>query len=167
MRKLGKKRLLGLLTATAIVATTVGSFAVWDTLTATSSGKLTVTSPIVVKTQDISSFTPSRDATTNVPVYTGSVQFGVDGLTDATGKQLNLECVVKDNKGGYQTDNFDVAITGTGNDAVTNNVDTNVGTTNTYSVEIKAHDSDEAKALAGQELTVEVTGKLADTPSVP
>ncbi len=47
-KKLAKKQLLGILTAAAIVVTTAGSFAVWDTLSDNTSGSLTLQKPITV-----------------------------------------------------------------------------------------------------------------------
>ncbi|RGU96097.1 hypothetical protein DWW31_03820 [Clostridium sp. AF15-17LB] len=164
MRKLGKKKILSLLTAVAIVATTVGSFAVWDTLSTESTGTLTVTSPIVVKTEDIANFAESKNADTGVPTYTASVKFDVDGLADYSGKQLTLDCAIKDGSNVDQTGKFDVAITGVG---VTGNVDSSVEASNTYSVAITPKDNADAKALAGQSLDVGVTATLGDTSSNP
>lgn len=164
MQKLGKKKILGLLTAAAIVATTVGSFAVWDTLSTKSNGTLTVTSPIVVQTTDIAKFDETKDPSTNVPSYNTDVTFGVDGLADTAGKQLELGCKITDGSNVDQTGNFTVAITGTG---VVDNVDTSVEASNTYSVTITPNDTDAAKTIAGQALNVEVTGTLGDTPSAP
>ena len=47
-KKLAKKQLLGILTAAAIVVTTVGSFAVWDTLSASKNASLTLDKPVTV-----------------------------------------------------------------------------------------------------------------------
>lgn len=154
MRKFGKKKLLSLLTAAAIVATTVGSFAVWDTLSVDSTGSLTVTSPIVVKTENIANFTETKDASTGVPTYTTPVSFDVDGLANYDGKQLTLACEIKDSSNADQTGKFDVAITGVG---VTGNVDSSVEASNAYSVAITPKDNADAKAIAGQPLDVKVT----------
>ncbi|EEG75179.1 hypothetical protein [[Clostridium] hylemonae] len=167
MQKLGKKKILGLLTAAAIVATTVGSFAVWDTLSTKSNGTLTVASPIVVKTQDIGEFTETKASLEATPSYNKNVTFEVDGLANAADKQLKLGCKITDGSNVDQTGNFTVEITGTGNNAVTNNVDPSVEASNTYTVTITPNDTPEAKAIAGQALNVEVTGTLGDAPSTP
>lgn len=160
MRKLGKKKLLGFLTAAAIVVTTVGSFAVWDTLKATNTGTLTVSAPMTVATVDMGALTETR-TDNEAPVYSNDVIFTTSGIPKDAQKQLKLEYDIK-NDGQSVKDNFAVVITGTGNDVVENNVDATVGESNTYTITVTPNDNAAAQGLAGKPLTVEVTGTLAN-----
>lgn len=158
MKKFSKKSMLGLLTASAIVATTVGSFAVWDTLETTSTGSLTVRKPVVVSTQAISNFTPAEEA--GMPVYSTPVAFNVADLpASETASTLTLTPEIKNGE-TVVTDKFTVTIEGTGDDALTNNVDSKVGEVNNYTVKVKPNDTDDAKALADQALTVNIKAVL-------
>ncbi len=93
-KKLGKKGLLSLLTVAAVVVTTVGSFAVWDTLTATSNGTLTLAKPIEVTTADMGALTETR-AYEQAPEYAQNVTFEVADVPADDTVQLALDCAVK------------------------------------------------------------------------
>lgn len=167
MKKFSKKSMLGLLTASAIVVTTVGSFAAWDALTTTSTSNLTVRKPTVVSTAAIS-FTEADNAE-KMPVSTGTVTFSVKGLpenSDST-KLTISDPVVKQGNNDVTT-NFDVTITGQGDDTLTpvagsaTSEDTTVGASNTYTVTVTPKDEEAAKTLVetNNQFTVEVGATL-------
>lgn len=62
MRKLNRSKLLGLVTAGAIVVTTAFSFAAWDILSDTATGTVNIGSPVTVEATDFS-FTGSGTET--------------------------------------------------------------------------------------------------------
>lgn len=158
MKKFSKKSMLGLLTASAIVATTVGSFAVWDTLETTSTGSLTVRKPVVVSTQAMANFTSLEEG--GMPVYSTPVTFNVADLpASETASTLTLTPEIK-NGDTDVTDKFNVTIVGTGDDALTDNVDSKVGAANNYTVKVTPNDTAEAKALADTALTVNIKATL-------
>ena len=159
MRKLGKKKILGLLTAVAIVATTVGSFAVWDNLAANTSKTLTMTNPINT-TVTMAEF-GNPDTTGDFPVYESEATFtveNVDAAKLATGK-ITVSTVIKDGETPV-TDKFNVSYTDKDGADVAGGVDTGIADgANKYNVKITATDA--AKDLAGKSLSVEVTGALS------
>lgn len=60
--KLGKKKILGFVTAGAIVVTMAGSYATWDTLTNTAtSAALTIDKPIELAVGDLTYTASSRE----------------------------------------------------------------------------------------------------------
>lgn len=161
--KISKKGMLGFLTASAIVVTTVGSFAVWDTLETTSTGTLTVASPIVVSKVDMGALKETRNWDA-VPEYDGTVTFNVAGLADTTGSQLTLAPVLKDGDTVIGADKYTVEISQDGADnGLTGLVDSKVDAANAYKVTVKPNA--DATDLGGKSLTLEVTGTLAKTPS--
>lgn len=163
-KKLGKKGLLSLLTVAAVVVTTVGSFAVWDTLTATSNGTLTLAKPIEVTTADMGALTETR-AYEQAPEYAQNVTFEVADVPADDTVQLALDCAVKKADGTTDvTDKFDIEIKEKDGTALsTGDIDTTVTASNEYTVTITPKDTDDAKALAdGTGLKVAVTGKLTE-----
>lgn len=161
MKKFNKKSMLGFMTASAIVVTTVGSFAVWDTLTETSSGTLTVANPIVVTAADMGQMTETR-TWEKVPEYEGSVTFEVAGLNDTTNTMLTLDPVLKNGEVAVDTNKYDITITQTeAENGLGGMIDSKVEQSNEYKVVVTP--KAEAIDLAGKELTLEVTGTLAQT----
>lgn len=161
MKKFSKKSMLSFLTVSAIVATTVGSFAVWDTLTATSTGSLSVASPIVVGKVDMGTLNETRNWEA-VPEYDGTVTFSIAGLPDKSNTKLTLEPVLKEGDTIIPTSDYTVEISQDGVDnGLTGNVDTTLEDSNVYKVVVKPND--DATTLGGKNLTLEVTGTLAKT----
>lgn len=73
MKKLNKKSMLGFMTASAIVVTTVGSFAVWDKLSDTATGTVQLDSAVVVDiAEEALSYTPvtRTELGDTAPTYT-------------------------------------------------------------------------------------------------
>lgn len=161
--KTKKSTLLSLATAAAIVATTFGTYAVWDTTTKTASAELTLRKPVVVDTTTMAAFT-TADGFGTTPSYTSDVTFTVANLEQVTNGKITLATTVKKGDGIDVTSNFDVAYTeAAGGAGLTDNVDSTITASNSYTVKITPKDTDEAKALAdGNALTVEVTGTLSE-----
>ena len=159
MKKFSKKSMLSFLTVSAIVATTVGSFAVWDPLETTSTGTLSVASPIVVSTAEMAPLTETR-TWDEVPTYTGNVEFTVEGLAKPEDAQLTLTTALKEGDTIIDSSKYDVEITQTDADSgLTGGVDSNVGASNEYQVVVKP--KADATDLGGKTLKLEVTGTLA------
>lgn len=158
--KTKKSTLLSLATAAAIVATTFGTYAVWDTTTDKASANLTLRKPVVVKAATLNEFVTTDEFGT-IPAYTSNVTFTVENLDQVTDGKITLATAVK--KGETEvTENFDIAYEEVGGTGLTNNIDSTVTNSNQYTVKITPKDTEAAKALAdGTNLTVEVTGTLS------
>ncbi|BDF05129.1 hypothetical protein [[Clostridium] hylemonae] len=160
MQKLGKKKILGLLTAAAIVATTVGSFAVWDTLTATTSNKLTLANPITT-TAALADFAETNSG--DYPVYEGAATFNVANVdtTKLTTGKITLSTQIKDGASDVSSD-FDVTYEKKDGTAIAGGVATGITNgDNEYNVKVTPKDSAKTNNLGGKELTVEITGELS------
>ena len=105
-----KSTLLSLLTAGAVIATSAGTFAAWDTTEATSSGELSFDSPVTIATTstptdavvsgvDVTFKKGSTDLTTGVDKnvtdaansYTVTITPTSDDATEALTKALKVE----------------------------------------------------------------------------
>lgn len=90
LKKIGKKQLLGILTAAAIVVTTVGSFAVWDKLAAEkTSNEITITKPLETQMKDINLTKAVDDGTDNI-VYTGTVEVNTINIPESNKANYKL-----------------------------------------------------------------------------
>lgn len=169
-KKLGKKQLLGVLTAAAITVTTVGSFAVWDTLSANTAGSLTLDKPITVSASGGATFAAGSRTLGNENTYTaGDVTFNVENNVEKT--QLTLEPKITIGTSETPTDvtdQFDIVIS-ENSTPVANNIDTTLEATNTYSVAITpkadANTAVTDAAKGGNALNVSITGTLSATPA--
>ena len=164
MRKLGKKKILSLLTAVAIVATTVGSFAVWDKIQDTKTASVPINRPIQTTVSDFSigaSGTESGDSM----VYTGSTK--VDVANVPAGKDLKLTAVLADDS--TEKTGVTVGIAKEAADATTGSyTDTGIASgEHTYSVKVSADRADAANWTSNNEVKVTVTAELVDTPAAP
>lgn len=155
--------ILSLLTAGAIVATSAASFAAWDKTTETASGKLNVANPVDIVSSPIADFAAGTRALDAAPEYTSTVKFNVK--TSSLVDTLTLNTEIKKADSTVVTDNFTVTYEQTGADnGLTGAVDkTIVDGDNEYTVKITPNDTEAAKALAGADLTVNVTGTLSKT----
>lgn len=93
-----KSTLLSLATAGAIVATSVGTFAAWDTLDAVSSNAMTIRygEPVVLSIASVTSPTEElapTDSINGANSVNGKVNLSVAGLADTTNKQIKLTAV--------------------------------------------------------------------------
>lgn len=101
-RIMKKSTLLSLATAGAIVATSVGTFAAWDTLDAVSSNAMTIQygEPIVLSIANVTSPTNKlapTDSINGTNTVIGKVNLSVAGLADTTNKQIKLTAVSDSN----------------------------------------------------------------------
>lgn len=168
MRK--AKFLLTLAAAAAVMSTAAMSFAQWDTLKATATGTVTLAKPIVVTASANTSYTSnSKDNASGAPIYTGDITVAAADVPDAskTGVEMKLTPKVSKSDGTDVTTNFVVSVEKGGADltadagTATDTAPTLDGTDNTYTVTLVPNDTDEAKALAGEELNVKVEAELA------
>lgn len=159
LKSMGKKKLLTLVAVMAVAVTVMGSFALWDTLSAQSNSTVNLRTPITVTATDFTAMT-STTGLDALPVYTGDAEFTVAN-TDGKALTLTSTVVIKD-KTDVVTDNFII-------DAGSPELISASETTKTVKPAIKVtpKDTAAAKALAGKSLTVEVTGTLTETPTAP
>ena len=165
-KKLGKKGLLSLLTVAAVVVTTVGSFAVWDVLDATSTGTLTMTDKaVIVSTTSAPTYEETAGELGVAPVYQADVVFNVENVPDPNNVQLALDCSIKNGENSVK-DHFTVAVTeADGASGLSGLTDADVTEgANSYHITITPDDTDDARALAeaGTALTVDVKGTLSE-----
>ncbi|POP32295.1 hypothetical protein C3B58_12590 [Lactonifactor longoviformis] len=166
-KKLGKKQLLGILTAAAIVVTTAGSFAVWDTLSDNTSGNLTLQKPITVSAEGGTAYSAGTRTLGVENTYEASdVTFNVAN-NNVENTQLKLDPKVTIGTGESATDvtnQFTIAIK-KGDAVVTDNTDPNPEAINTYSVSltpVEDASSDVINAANdGTVLNVQITGTLS------
>lgn len=163
--KTKKSTLLSLATAAAIVATTFGTYAVWDTTKDSASAELTLRKPVVVAAKlSEKGFEATNEAFGETPSYTSDVTFTVANVDQVAAGQITLNTAVKKSDGTDVTSNFDVVYTeAAGETGLTNNVDSSITASNQYTVKITPRDTTGAKDLAtGTALTVEVSGELSE-----
>ena len=163
LKKIGKKQLLGILTAAAIVVTTVGTFAVWDTIEGTSTGTVTLAEPIMVTAENMT-FTEAKTMG-DLPTYSGEAVFKVANVEDLSKVRLALEATISDGETPVSNTDVTVSITQSGDATFNGSLDTDLAETNTYTVTVKPNDTDAAKALAGKSLSIAIKGTLASKPA--
>lgn len=158
-----KSTLLSLATVGTIVATSIGTFAAWDTLSVAEKGNVTITAPVTMSMNALSTFTSSREAgvldADVAPTYTQDVTFEVASLpTDAEGKyKLEVTPVVY-NKG---TTTIATGITA-GADKASSDINDKIEGSHTYTVTVTP--TDQASAT---EYDVEVTAKIVPVTPAP
>lgn len=158
-----KSTLLSLATMAAIAVTSAGTYAVWDTTTATSTGTLTVAKPkVVVTATNMGALTEGTDLLNGTDItYTGTAKFDVQGAD--TIDTISLTPEVKNGEALVTTGDIEVTIKKDGGSSLTENsgvfTDTPVEGDNSYTVEITVKN----QALAGQALNVTLTGELTKT----
>ena len=159
-----KSTLLSLLTAGAVIATSAGTFAAWDTTTATSTGTLTIDKPVTVT---VSALNLERDGGLgqSTPVYIGEVNVKAEDLpASVTADKYEITYEAKAYLATDETNKAPVeGIT------VTPNETTSVGLNQEHTVEVTVAVTDEAaaKTLAqnSTQLKVDVTAKLEAKPA--
>ena len=153
-----KSTLLSLATAGAIVLTSAGTYAVWDTLSGTSTGQITVANSSVTVAATNMTFVEGTDTIGEDSIaYTGTAKFEVTGA----GNNVNTMTLVPTVKNGDNIVNAaDVDVTIKKGEVALTKTDANYTDTtltsgdNEYTVEVTVKN----KALAGNTLDVEVTG---------
>lgn len=161
-----KSTLLSLLTAGAVIATSAGTFAAWDTTTATSTGTLTIDKPVTVTVSD---FTLTRDGGLstgeNLPTYKGEVKVKAEDLP-ASVTADKYEITYNANAYLATDDTNKAPVEGI---TVTPNETTSVGLNQEHTVEVTVAVTNEAaaKTLAenSTQLKVDVTATLEAKPA--
>ncbi len=147
-----KSTILSAATAIAIVATTAGTYAVWDDLSATGSNTFTVSADsTVVSDFALGEFTKSADDATSV-TYKSDFTIAVDG----TASKMSLEPVVTKKDGTAIDASYYEVVMNDGASPITATggkyEDVTITASNLYSVEVKVKNT----ALKGAELKVTV-----------
>lgn len=178
VKKIGKKKLLTLLTVAAVVVTMAGSYAMWDQLTAKGSKTLTLDKP-VTSTVTMAEF--SKQKTLNAaPIYTTTTTFKTTNLTSDDAANLDLTLTPKIETAGETktdlTDQFDITITPTetGQTALVKEGgsykdDSVTAGDNAYTVTLTPNTDAENSgviAAAGTELNVTIEGALSTKTTI-
>lgn len=157
-----KKTLLTFATAAAICATTVGSYAAWDQLSASTSGDLTVNRIAVSATQSMTNSTADRAIDAN-PTFTSNATFDLSSAAKYSSKISGFQLAVEVKNGGTIVDptNYTVSVKKGGTE-VTNLLDNNptYAVEQSYEVVVTLKDEYASTVTAEQTLTVNVTGEL-------
>lgn len=155
--KTKKSTLLSLATAAAIVATTFGTYAVWDQFTATATSKtITIASPsVIVEAQGITLLENDVIGAESIE-YAGTVTFNIKGSDKLT--ELTLTPTVAVTGKELTSSDYSVEITQASDtisgDATTGFKDVTLSDTNDYTVKVTIKN----KELANSEMTVSVEG---------
>ena len=162
-----KKTLLSLLTGIAIVASTAGTYAVWDTLSAKSTGNVTFRNPVTVKAADTYTLTQSTSTLDTAPSASGTVTFNVSDPSKL-GNTLTIVPTISGGNGATLSD-FTIKLTNKNNpsdtitgDATSGFVDSQINNTgaNDYTVTVTPNNS---KSTTGSAVNVELTATLSYT----
>lgn len=153
-----KSTLLSLATAGAIVMTSVGTYALWDTTKVDTTGTLGFEAPVTLTATNLT-FDEQTTRTLNVkPVASSEVTFTV---TDTKKRATELDLSAKVKNGGTDvTDKVEVTFEKDGT-ALANDKDTSLaaGGANKYTVKVTPTDAATSTELSGN-LDVTVTGEL-------
>ena len=99
--KLGKKKILGFVTAGAIVVTMAGSYAVWDQLNATVQGPLTIDQSVKLTADAALTYSPGeRNWSADAPVYESEPVTFVADVPDDTDAEVSVVATVYDKASG-------------------------------------------------------------------
>lgn len=160
---LKKTTLLSIATAAAVITTSVGTFAAYDTVEATTTGgTVTFRNPVTVTAGELTMNETDNQLNTN-PSASGTVTFTV---TDAEklATQLDLEINVTDNGGkGLDANDFDFTVTDSSDSEGTSFsgseiawTDTDLSDSNEYTIKATLNETGVAK-LDGAAPSVEIT----------
>lgn len=171
--QLGKKKMLGFLTAGAIVVTMAGSYAAWDQLsTDPVSQELSLRKPVTTAVV-LGEFSDDNNEIDKVPVYESTVNYTVANVpTVPAEKELQVAfttTVTNTSKENAIVSAEDVTVEiKKGTEPLTNNKDNKVvNGVNEYKIVVTPKETSTAKALAGDTLKVEVTSTLSEETKTP
>lgn len=150
-----KSMLLSFVTAGAIIATSVGTYAAWDQMDATATGNITMRNPVSIAVESLAQPTETGSIG-QLPTYTTTASFTVANAP-TTGYQLEPTVTIKN-----------------GNDVVTDaditvevvddkGTQTDVNGEHTLTLKVTPKDTENAKKLGGVSLAVEVKAELTPT----
>ena len=162
-----KSSLLTLATAAAVIGTTAGTFAIWDTFDASSETTITVTDDVKTVSVDtelsLTAGTPVGTGDTATISYSGDVTFAIEGKTNNLKMEL-IPTVTSTDVANLQ-ENVDYTVEvkeGSGESGLTNLTDETLTASNTYHVVVTVKN----KRLAGKTLKVEMKAKASEKTSI-
>ena len=157
-----KSALLSLLTTAAIITTTAGTFAAWDSLTAnTSSGSITFTNPVTITSGENFTLKETSRILEDYPVASGNVSFTVKNDNDLVDTLTIVPSISSTN--GANIKDFDIKIKntvtkedlgGNQNDGFTASATSSV---KNYTVEVKPKNDN----AVGKDITLSLTATLS------
>ena len=160
--QLSKKKMLGFLTAGAIVVTMAGSYAVWDQLSDTASGSLTLNKAVTLSADEVITYATPDEAPREwnkdtAPTYKSSpVTFKAEGVADSVSTKITLSPDIKSGETSVK-DAFDISIKDSSSQSVAADTAVAFDGTEAYTVEITPKDA----THAGTAVTVDLTGTLS------
>lgn len=154
-----KNTLLSLLTATSVIITTAGTYAVWDTLTAETTESITFRNPVTITVNPEYTLTETLASLGKTPSASGDVSFTV---SDSDSLATKLKIVPSVSGDSVSVDNFNFTITDKNNsstaltgDASSGFVDDTLDSTD-YTVTVTPKD----KQAVGKEVSIKLTATL-------
>ena len=154
-----KSTLLSLLTAATVIITTAGTYAVWDSLTDSTTESITFRNPVTVQVNPEYTLTETAASLGVDPSASGDVTFTV---SDANSLAKQLKIVPSVSGGTASTSDFDFTITDKNNlstalsgNASSGFVDTTLDST-VYTVTVTPKDN----SVAGQNVSITLTATL-------
>ena len=164
-----KSTLLSFATAGAIVVTSAGTYAAWDTLTDDTTADITFRNPVTVTVNPTYELTEASSALDTLPTASGTVKFNVENPGDLANTLTITPIVTGGNSASVSDFNFEIIDSSEnskpklGGNSEDGFVDKTLGTT-TYSVTVTPKDASRA-AVAGQEVHIQLTAELSKTAS--
>ena len=166
---LKKTTLLSIATAAAVITTSVGTFAAYDTVTAeATAGNVSFRKPVTITAGELA-MSSAENALGAAPSASGIVTFTVTD-EESLASKLNLEIAVEDNGStGLSASDFDFTVTDSSESANagctgsgTSWTDTDLTGTNKYTVTapLKADSATKLASAAG-DVKITVTGALS------
>lgn len=152
--KTKKSTLLSLATAAAIVATTFGTYAVWDTLTSETSQTVSIAKPSVTVNATSTTLVENDSVGANTVDYSTTATFNITGADKLSSLKLTPTVTMTEGISVTEGTDYDVEITQT-NDTITDGVDSKLDEgANVYDVKVTVKNKD----LQGKEMKVTVEG---------
>ncbi|MGX8852750.1 hypothetical protein [Amedibacillus sp. YH-ame10] len=154
-----KTSLLSLLTAGAIVATSAGTYAVWDTTQAEATATLTINKAINIDAGTLSAFVPTSlsGITNDAPKYTSTLTFNIE--TDQRANKVTFTPTIKDDSDTNITTDFNIEIKD-GATSLTNNIDDEIANgDNTYTIEVTPKDAKHKGKIVNVTIGAELDAK--------
>ena len=105
-----KKTILSLLTGIAIVASTAGTYAVWDTTQATSKGTVTFRQPVTISATGFGDLT-ATSALNTLPTTTGTASFTVQNPGNLANQLTITPSIDKNSQSGVSLSDLAITIT--------------------------------------------------------
>lgn len=152
--KTKKSTLLSLATAAAIVATTFGTYAVWDTLGSETSQTVSIATPSVTVNATSTTLVENDSVGADTVDYSTTATFDITGADKLSSLTLTPTVTMTDGTSVTEGTDYDVEITQT-DDTITGGVDSKLSEgANVYNVKVTIKNSN----LQGKEMKVLVKG---------